>query len=308
MASKQVERASLCPECNSANIIYSSDAGEQVCTNCGLVLREHRIYRGPEWRAFTPEENAERSRVGSPVTILQPDKGLPTIIKDINRDAYGRKLSRETRLKMLTLRRLQSQYRTPHERNLAHALSELDRISDTLHIPENVKKEAAEIYRRALEKDLIRGRKIDAIAAACAYAACRRLSTPRSLGEIAAVSRVSMKYLTRSYRLLLQELPLRMPIPDPKVFVTKIASKLSISEKHQRQALSLIREMEKKRYLTGKDPVGLAAAALYLASTLAGDAITQKEISDASGVCELTVRNRYRGLMKILKLPEKPSA
>ncbi|MFQ5763049.1 MAG: transcription initiation factor IIB family protein, partial [Candidatus Bathyarchaeia archaeon] len=143
----------MCPECGGEDIIFSPESGEQVCTTCGLVIREIKIDRGPEWRAYTLEENAERSRVGSPISILQPDKGLPTIIKDVNRDAFGRKLPGDTRLKMLMLRRIQSQHRTPVERNLSQALAELDRIADILHIPESVKEEAAEIYRKALEKD-----------------------------------------------------------------------------------------------------------------------------------------------------------
>ena len=290
----------LCGECGSTAIVYSPESGEQICSNCGLVIKERTMDRGPEWRAFTPEEVHDRSRVGSPVSILQADKGLPTVINDVNRDAFGRRLPRETRMKMLMLKRLQSQHRSPLERNLSFALSELDRITDTLHMSNNIKKEAAEIYRRALDKDLIRGRKIAAIVAASVYAACRKMSTPRPLKEIAAVCRVDMKSLTRSYRLILTELPITMPIPDPKLFVGKIASKIQASEKVQVKAIDVIREAEKHKALVGKDPMGLAASAIYLATNVLGEKITQRQIAAASGVCELTVRNRYKGLRKTL--------
>ncbi|MFH1328979.1 MAG: hypothetical protein ABIH76_09115, partial [Candidatus Bathyarchaeota archaeon] len=89
-------------------------------------------------------------------------------------------------------------------RNLLQALSELDRIVDKLHISEDMQREAAEMYRSALDKDLIRGRSIAAIVAACIYAACRRTTRARSLKEIASVSRARLKDITRSYRLLVQ--------------------------------------------------------------------------------------------------------
>ena len=64
--------------------------------------------------------------------------------------------------------------------------------------------------------------------------------------------------------------------------------------------MTILREAEKRGATTGKGPVGLAAAALYIAALLDGKTITQKALADASGVTEVTVRNRYKGLMKSL--------
>jgi transcription initiation factor TFIIB len=293
-----------CPECGSSVMVYNTETGEQICASCGLVVSEHALDRGPEWRAFTLEEKADRSRVGGPISILQADKGLPTVIVDVNKDAFGRRVPLPTRLQMLRLRKWQSrtQYQSPVERNLLQALAELDRIVDKLHIPEDIQEEAAEIYRKVLNKGLVRGRSIAAIVAACVYAACRKASRPRSLKEIASVSRVKLKDIARCYRLLLHELPITMPIPDPRTYVTKIASKAGINEKVQVKAVELLKEAVRLKAVTGKDPMGIAAAALYVACVLLGEKKTQKEVAEAAAVTEVTVRNRYKGLKDALGL------
>jgi len=51
---------------------------------------------------------------------------------------------------------------------------------------------------------------------------------------------------------------------------------------------------------------GLAAAALYIACLQSDEKKTQKDIAEAAGVTEVTVRNRYKTLKKQLnlKLPD----
>ena len=63
--------------------------------------------KGPEWRAFTQEEKASRSRVGVPTSYSVHDKGLSTAIGRVDRDAFGRKLPLSTRLQMWRLRKWQ---------------------------------------------------------------------------------------------------------------------------------------------------------------------------------------------------------
>ena len=48
--------------------------------------------------------------------------------------------------------------------------------------------------------------------------------------------------------------------------------------------------------------MGLAAASLYIACLQNSEKITQKDIAEASGVTEVTVRNRYKALKKQLNL------
>jgi transcription initiation factor TFIIB len=296
--------ADKCPECESKNLIHDYDSGETICGDCGLVLFEQTLDKGPEWRAFTQQEKASRSRVGMPTSYSIHDKGLSTTISQIDRDAFGRKLPASTRLQMWRLRKWQirSRVHSSIDRNLAQAMAELERLSGKVNISPPIKEKAAVIYRKALDKTLVRGRSINAIAAAALYAACRKSGTPRTLCEIAQASLVDKKDVARCYRLLLKELDFHMPISDPLTYVSKIAEKNGVSGKTQGTAIAILREARQKRFSAGKDPMGMAAAALYIACIQNYEKITQKDIAEAAGVTEVTVRNRYKALKKQLNL------
>ena len=296
--------AEKCPECGGTNLIHDYDTGETICGDCGLVIREQEMDKGPEWRAFTQEEKESRSRVGVPTSFSVHDKGLSTAISQVDRDAFGRKLPLSTRLQMWRLRKWQirSRVHSSIDRNLAQAMAELDRLSDKVHVPSAVKERAAVIYRKALDRGLVRGRSIAAIAAAALYAACRVTQTPRTLREIAEASLVDKKDVARCYRLLLKELDVQMPIADPLVYVSKIAERTGISGRTQGLAIKILREAKKVGAAAGKDPMGLAAAALYIACLKNNEKKTQKDIAEAAGVTEVTVRNRYKTLKRQLGL------
>ncbi len=293
-----------CPECGSRDLVHDYDTGETICGKCGLVLHEQMMDKGPEWRAFTQEEKASRSRVGVPTSYSVHDKGLSTAIGRVDRDAFGRKLPLSTRLQMWRLRKWQirSRVHSSVDRNLAQAMAELDRLSDKLYIPGPVKEKAAVVYRKALEKGLVRGRSIAAIAAAALHAACRNTETPRTLREIAEASLVDKKDVARCYRLLLRELDIQMPIADPLTYISKIAERTGISGETQGLAIKILRQARAKRAASGKDPMGLAAAALYIACLQNNEKKTQKDIAEAAGVTEVTVRNRYKSLKRQLGL------
>ena len=293
-----------CPECGSANLVHDYDTGETICVNCGLILHEQMIDKGPEWRAFTQEERESRSRVGMPTSYSVYDKGLSTTMGRVDRDAFGRKLPQSTRLQMWRLRKWQirSRAHSSVDRNLTQAMNELDRLSDKLNTHGPIKENASVIYRKALSKGLVRGRSIAAIVAAALYVACRSSETPRTLREIAEASLVDKKDVARCYRLLLRELDIRMPVADPMTYISKIAERADISGQTQGLAIKILMEAKKNRAASGKDPMGLAAAALYIACLQSCEKKTQKDIAEDAGVTEVTVRNRYKSLKRQLGL------
>ncbi len=293
-----------CSQCGSISLIHDYDAGETVCSDCGLVATEPVISMGPEWRAFTPEQKASRTRVGMPASYVMFDKGLSTTIGRVDRDASGRRLPWSTRLKMWRLRKWQirSRVHSSFERNLAQAMTELNRLSDKLSIHSQIRENAAVIYRKALEKGLVQGRSIAGIMAASLYAACRKSETPRMLREVAEASLVDKKEVSRCYRLLLRELEIHMPPDDPVTYISQIGAKAGISIPIQGIALDILREARQKRLTSGKDPGGLAAATLYLACLQVNEKKTQKDIAKAADVTEVTVRNRYKALQRQLAL------
>ena len=134
------------------------------------------------------------------------------------------------------------------------------------------------------------------------YVACRRTQTQRTLDEVARHSPLDKKDISRCYRILLKELNLRTPVPKAQLSVPKIASEVELGEETQRMAIEIIGKAERLKITVGKAPMGMAAAALYLACVMNGENRTQKVLAEASGVTEVTIRNRYMDLKRSLDL------
>ncbi|MGM0592050.1 MAG: transcription initiation factor IIB, partial [Halobacteriota archaeon] len=127
---QRVDAKTVCPECGG-RLVSDTEHGETVCSECGLVVEEAEVDRGPEWRAFTSAERDSKSRVGAPTTKMMHDKGLSTNIGWQNKDAYGKTLSARQRQQMQRLRTWNERFRTrdSKERNLKQALGEIDRMA-----------------------------------------------------------------------------------------------------------------------------------------------------------------------------------
>ncbi|WP_251343522.1 transcription initiation factor IIB [Haloplanus halophilus] len=288
-----------CPECGG-QLATDTEHGETVCADCGLVVEEDEIDHGPEWRAFDSKEKDQKSRVGAPTTQMMHDKGLSTNIGWQDKDAYGKTLSSRQREKMQRLRTWNERFRTrdSKERNLKQALGEIDRMASALGLPENVRETASVIYRRALSDDLLPGRSIEGVATSALYAAARQAGTPRSLDEIATVSRVDKDEIARTYRYVVRELGLEIQPADPEQYVPRFASELDLSDESERRARDLLKTAKEQGVHSGKSPVGLAAAAIYAAALLTNEKVTQSEVSEVANISEVTIRNRYHELLE----------
>jgi transcription initiation factor TFIIB len=295
----KTERTDACPECGGL-VVHDEEHSEKVCADCGLVVEEEGIDRGPEWRAFDSQEKDEKSRVGAPTTNTMHDKGLSTNIDWRNKDAYGNSLGSRQRQKMQRLRKWNERFRTrdAKERNLKQALGEIDRMASAVGLPDNVRETASVIYRRALEEDLLPGRSIEGVATSCVYAAARQAGVPRSLDEINDVSRVDKDEIARTYRYVIRELGLEVKPADPASYVPRFSSSLELSDESQHRARELLENAKEKGVHSGKSPVGLAAAAVYAAALLTNEKTTQAKVSEVADISEVTIRNRYHELLE----------
>ena len=160
----------------------------------------------------------------------------------------------------------------------------------------------AYLYRKAQEKSLVKGRSTSAILAAALYASCREMGASRTLRDIAAGTDVKRKDISRSYRILVLELDIKVPLVDPMKCIAKIANQTGISEKTKRVAMKTMNELVEMEISAGKLPMGLAAAVLYMSCLKNGENKTQRDIADAAGVTEVTIRNRFKDLKNRLEL------
>ena len=304
MVLQTLNTGSRCARCGKNSMLTDNATGERFCGGCGFVISERVDESGPEWRSFSKEEHDDRSRTGSPTSLAIHDRGLATIIDHVNRDATGKPLSASMKSTVERLRTWdsRSQAHESADRNFRQAFSELDRLKDKLALSDAVIEKTAYIYRKALEKNLVRGRSIPSAIAAALYAACRDGGTPRTLHDVSSAINIKRKEVSRCYRLFLRELDLKMPVVDPIKCMSRIASKAELSEKVKRRALTILNDASKMEITAGKDPMAIAAAALYLSCVMSGENTTQKVIAMAAGVTEVTIRNRYKGLKDLLKI------
>ena len=300
----EIEETIKCPKCGNTHLTKDYSRAELVCEKCGLVIEADIIDQSPEWRAFDSDQREKKARTGSPTTYTLHDKGLSTTISWQNRDAYGHSIPTRNRAQLYRLRKWHTRTRISDgtERNLVIALSSLDRMSSMLNLPRNIRETAAMIYRKASRQKLTRGRTIEGITAAVLYAACRQCNVPRTLEEISRVSQIKKKEVGRNYRDLSRNLKLKLLPTTPQDYISRFCSQLKLSGDVQIKSIEILKKASNEELTSGRGPTGMAAAAMYIASVICGESITQREVSEISGVTEVTIRNRYKELAQKLDI------
>lgn len=295
LVSLSVER---CPECGSSLLLRDTENAEVVCGNCGFVVTTRLTDRGPEWRAFTPEEHKQKVRVGAPQTFMLHDKGLSTKIDW--RDISG--FAPEKRAQLYRIRQWQQRSRVSSstEKNLALALLEISRISSMLSLPKNIVETSAIIYRKAVNEGLIRGRSIRGMATAATYLACRQNKLVRTIAELSRASNINKKEIASNYRFLVKKLKIFVPYVKPNQHVTKLSNQIGLDGLTEGIAHKILIGAKKQKLTSGRGAKGIAAAACYIASIIMGNYRTQREFAEAADLTEVTIRNRYKEMIQKL--------
>ncbi len=281
----------ICPECKG-QIITIQDTGEVVCSQCGLVLKGRIIdFSHSGKRAFTAQEKQIRERTGSPISILLPDMGLTTVIdkKNIVNPDLKRAAKWNSRISW-------------EKRNLLIATTELKRICSNLNLPDYIKFEAISLYKKAFKRKLLRGRSINGMVAACIYYACREKRIPRTLQEILDETSVSAKDVRRFYRTLIKEFNLKTPSTDPIALIPRFITELGLDSEIEGLTIKILNAYKSNISMSGKDPKGIVAGVLYLACKIRKINLTQKRIANTVGITEVTLRSRYKELIKKLNV------
>jgi len=281
----------VCPECGGS-IIPLIETGDVVCNQCGLVIDEKKVdFSHNGRRAYTNQEKNNREQTGAPISILLPDIGLSTVMdrNKINNPDLKRAAKWNTRI-------------TWQKRNLLIASTELKRISTNLNLPIYVREDAMRLYREAFKKKLLRGRSINAMVAACLYLACRRKQLPRTLQEITNEASANAKDVRRSYSTLIREFNLKSPSTDPVSLIPRYINDLELDSEIEQLTTKILNSYKARFSISGKDPKGLCAGAIYLASKIKNKDTTQQKIVKTVGITEVTLRSRYKELKNKLKI------
>ncbi len=288
---------------NCKNILLITDftTGEVACKNCGSVIIDRAMETGHDGFRGSSEEFEQNTRVGAPVSLRFADKGLPTIIQKNDKDASGNKLTRENKRIFHRLRLWDRNSKSvSHNKSFHKAFTLLDSMRSKLGLPEQVAERSAYLFRKVAAKKILLGRSTTGMLCAIVYITCRMSNTPRTIQDVADAGNVKRKYLQRIYRMLLKELEISPESFGPKDFVNRISNEAKLSEKTRRYALEILELGSSAGFNSGKNPIALAASAVYVSALENGEKISQLMLSEISGISAVTIRERGRFLKKFV--------
>ena len=278
-------QAQTCPECEGT---VRAGECETVCTSCGLVVDEHAIDPGPEWRSFD-DDDTNPERTGAPLTRSRHDRGLSTEIGRSTR-LTGRKRRRIARLRRQHKR---TQIRSKAERNRVYAFTEIRRLVSRLELPEHVREQSCALFESAQSEGLLQGRSIEGFAAAAVYATARTAAVARTIPEITDAAKATRDELDVAYDALNRELGLPTGPIDPREYLARFASNLDLPQEIEQRARALATEARERGIDTGRNPGGVAAACLYTAAEHESYPLTQQAAADVADVAPVTIRSTY---------------
>jgi len=297
MASSTIQQESdvstqQCPECGEDLV---QDEHETHCGVCGLVVEDNAVDHGPEWRSFDREE---RKRTGAPRTVTLHDSGLSTGIGPGGDDVSSRKRRRLSRQRRL---HAQAKFESKRERNLSHGLGEIRRLVGALDQSDAVQQQASTLFKEAQDANLLIGRSIESGATAAVYAA-GRCNTVIRMADVVDVARCSACKAWGTYRTFQRELEISIPVQLPVDWVPTVISELpaTVSPALRQEATKLTAAATDSAALNG-NPIGIAAAAVYLAGMDTDLRLTQKTISEAVDISPATVRAWYQRLAEFVE-------
>ena len=278
--------------------ITDAITGEVTCGNCGVVLSEKAIDFGPENTSHTMDESKSNVRTGQKISLKMADMGLSTIIHAQDRDSSGKSLSSRNKQSFYRLRMWDRNSRFANtNQSFLKAFTFLDGMRSKLGLPEYVVEKSAYLFRKVVQKKLLYGRSNQSVLCAVVYMACRITDTPRTLNDIADAAGIKKKVIQRTYRLLSANLEgVNSTSYSPVEFIERISSEVTISEKTRRDARKILHFSQKSGITSGKHPMSMAAAAVYLAIRDNHEKVSQTRVAEASGISAVTIRNRVKEL------------
>ena len=317
---------SSCPECNSY-LVFDAHHGEYLCQSCGYVVLDKLVSSGHETHQSNYMDKMKSVRASGHVSFLLINYGLQTEIGISGRDYSGKPISNATAERIASVRRLHSRLKaSPEERRIARVLSMIDKICSKMLLPRSLSEAAAKIYRTYSSKYDTRGFSITGNAVAAVYLACKQSSIARRLEEIMEIASIgnnsrdsSSKVAFRCYKKMIMSMtdqgteikpdvlaPQTMDLFNHTVpiekYISKIANKAKIDWRVQKNAIDIARQTEGNILLSGKDPMGIAAAYLYISVCICGYKMYLADIASISEVTEITIRTRCKEILSSFRL------
>jgi transcription initiation factor TFIIB len=151
------------------------------------------------------------------------------------------------------------------------------------------------------------------VASAAIYLACRKCEVNRSLAEVAERSYLEKKVVAKYYRQMVKEMEISsVPMASIQKHISKLFNNLNATtkmpEKVERLAISIATKASGASMSSGRSPAGLAAAFLYVSANLLNEHLPQRDVAEAAGITEVTIRKRCKELFENFNVSVKVHA
>lgn len=270
-------RARNCPECKSEHLVYRPEEECAVCLNCGFVVSAETAHRRSERK--TNADQRKRIRISY---SGKTDSSIKE--KVANNESMVSALEHWKRVKI----------GDATEKNLALALQYTTKIAIDLSLPKIALEKASLAYKEIIEKKLVKGRSMRTLAATAVYIGCKQARIAVSTKDVAHVSGISVRKITRNYRLVTKQLNFKMLPTCISGHAAELMARLQVSERTIKVVMKITEILERSKLRAGRDPTGIACAAIYLSSMLNAEKRTQREIAEKAKITEATIRSRCR--------------
>jgi len=290
-----------CPLCGSTHRIVDDARAETHCAECGLVFDGSPIVASAPLPAGATGSEGSGRGIGPFVRPGGTKRTLGSTLT-LSRDGQGKRLDWHRRYEFQHLKRVMQRQTSrtvdgPLDRSAAR--SEIQTAGESMGLPEVVLAEAEHVYREAKVRGLFRGRSLPASVGACIYAACRRYSIPRTLGEVAAAVGTRRSDVGRTFKVVQRGSGLPIPGVGTKAFLARYAQELALSPRVRSTVESMLDQAREDPELSGLSPHGLVAALIYIAAEQNGEHRSRAQVARVSTVTEVTLRSTSRLVEKV---------
>ena len=287
--------------CGSTHRIVDSVRAETHCSECGLVFDGTPIVAAPPLPTESSGSEGSGRGIGPFVRPGGTKRTLGSTLS-LSRDGQGKRLDWHRRYEFQHLKRVMQRQtaRTvdgPLDRSAARG--EILTAGESMGLPSVVLAEAEHVFREAKVRGLFRGRSLPASVGACIYAACRRYSIPRTLGEVAAAVGTRRSDVGRTFKVVQRGAGIPVPGVGTKAFLARYAQELALSPQVRSTVESMLDQAREDPELSGLSPHGLVAALIYIAAEQNGEHRSRAQVARVSTVTEVTLRSTSRLVEKV---------
>lgn len=309
----------ICPECQEdpPDLVEEYSSGDLVCGKCGLVVGDKIVDTRSEWRTFANEDGDDPSRVGQASNPILDGltESLETRIS--SRDG-GSGLS-------FALQRASNRTAGNSNRHILDGFDSIQNKVERMSLPRSASEAAKQLFRRVQDERIMRGKKTEAIIAAVLFVACKQSGNPRTFNEVATVTGVSKRQIADCFKELQATFDLGqsdyarpgvpgggpngtangggtgggVSITSAVNLVNRFCNLLGLEQSIVRSTEEIAESVKEKGILDGRSPVTVAAACIYLSTTIWGVPRSTRRIAEATGVSPVTIKGSYRDLIKV---------